>query len=89
MVRLSVFDGKLSQSWYISRTEVLSLLQPETKQVWLELCAEAAVSEDPARLRQLETQIVEVLRAEQQRQEAQTLPRPKTVQDTLREQGAA
>jgi len=64
-------------------------LQPETKQVWLELCAEAAISEDPARLRQLEMQIVEILRAEQHRLEAQRLPTQKTAHGTIRDQGAA
>jgi hypothetical protein len=45
----------------------LLTLDAETKHVWLDLCAEAALCEDPARLGQLELQIVHILRQEQQR----------------------
>lgn len=42
-------------------------MQNETKHVWLDLCAEAAICEDAARLKQIEAQIVDLLRKEQQR----------------------
>ena len=43
------------------------LLHAETKHIWLELCAEAAICEDATRLKQLESQIVAILRVEQKR----------------------
>ena len=50
-----------------SRQREVCTLQDETKHVWLDLCAEAAICEDAARLRQIEAQIVDLLRKEQQR----------------------
>jgi hypothetical protein len=60
-------------------------MQAETKQVWLELCAEAAICEDPARLEQLAVQIAEVLGKEQQRLNGRMFP----ASENVREQGAA
>jgi len=42
-------------------------VQAETKHVWLDLCAEAAICEDPTRLEQLAILIGDILREEQQR----------------------
>ena len=42
-------------------------MQAETKHVWLDLCAEAAICEDPMRLEQLAILIGDILREEQQR----------------------
>jgi len=60
-------------------------LQAETKHVWLELCAEAAICEDPTRLEQLAVQIAEILGKEQQRLNERMFPSSENV----REQGAA
>jgi len=60
-------------------------MQAETKHVWLDLCAEAAICEDPARLKQLAVQIAEVLDKEQQRLNERMFPSSEKV----REQGAA
>jgi hypothetical protein len=49
-------------------------LQAETKHVWLDLCSEAAICEDPTRLGQLAVQIANVLQEEQQRLTAKMLP---------------
>lgn len=42
-------------------------MEAETKQVWLDLCAEAAICEDPKRLGQLAVQITDILRKEKER----------------------
>jgi hypothetical protein len=39
-------------------------VQESTRQRWLELCADAAVTEDPQRLEELAEAIVEILRQE-------------------------
>lgn len=59
-------------------------MQAETKHVWLDLCAEAAICEDPTRLEQLAVQIADILGKEQQRLNGK-FPASKNV----REQGAA
>ena len=41
-------------------------MQADTKHVWLDLCAEAAICEDPTRLGQLAAQIADILDREQQ-----------------------
>jgi hypothetical protein len=41
-------------------------VQADTKHVWLDLCAEAAICEDPTRLGQLAAQIADILDREQQ-----------------------
>ena len=61
------------------------LLQAELRHVWLDLCAEAAICEDPTRLEQLACQIAEMLGKEQQRLHAKLFP----ASDKVREQGAA
>jgi len=60
-------------------------LHAETKHVWLELCAEAAICEDPTRLEQLASQIAEVLGKEQQRLNGRIF----ASSENVREQGAA
>ena len=50
-------------------------MQGENKHIWVELCSEAAICEDPARFEELATQIDEVLRKEQQRLGAGRLPK--------------
>lgn len=60
-------------------------MQADTKHVWLDLCAEAAICEDPTRLEQLAVQIAEILGTEQQRLNARMFPASQNV----REQGAA
>jgi hypothetical protein len=42
-----------------------------TKECWLELCAEAAICEDPCRLARLAAEITTILQEEQLRLEAQ------------------
>jgi len=60
-------------------------MQAEARLVWLELCAEAAICEDPTRLEQLAAQIAEILGKEQQRLNERMFPSSENV----REQGAA
>jgi hypothetical protein len=50
-----------------------SPLQDETKYVWLDLCAEAAICEDPTRLKQLAVQIADLLRQEEERLDSKML----------------
>jgi hypothetical protein len=64
-------------------------MQAETKHVWLDLCAEAAICEDPARLEQLAYQIAEILGKEQQRLNGRTFPGSTTEESKKRERGAA
>lgn len=54
------------------------------KHVWLDLCAEAAICEDPTRLEQLAEQIVETLGKEQRRLNGKIFP-----SGNARKQGAA
>lgn len=49
--------------------EVLTLRDPETKSRWIDVCAEVAICDDPERLAKLATEIMAILRAEQQRLE--------------------
>ena len=65
--------------------EVLTRMQAEMRHVWLNLCAEAAICEDPTRLEQLACQIAEMLGKEQQRLNAKLFP----ASEKTREQGAA
>ena len=51
-------------------------MQAETKHVWLDLCAEAAICEDPTRLEQLASQIADILGQEQQRLTSGMFPPP-------------
>lgn len=59
-------------------------MQAEMKHVWLDLCAEAAICEDPTRLEQLAEQIVETLGKEQRRLNGKIFP-----SGNARKQGAA
>lgn len=60
-------------------------MQAEMRHVWLDLCAEAAICEDPTRLEQLAYQIAEMLGKEQQRLNVKMFPGSEKV----REHGAA
>jgi len=53
--------------------------------IGLDLCAEAAICEDPRRLEKLAAQIAEILSKERQRLNARTFPASQSAQ----EQGAA
>jgi hypothetical protein len=46
-------------------------LHDAVKRQWLEVCAEAAITDDPQRLAELTNEIIAILRAEQQRLEKQ------------------
>jgi hypothetical protein len=81
-------SGKPRQSWYIPIRGTY-LLDAETKHVWLELCAEAAICEDPTRLGQLAEQIAGILGKEQQRISTRMFPGSPAVKKNAREQGAA
>ena len=50
-------------------------MQEETKQRWLDLCAEAAITEDPDRLEQLLQSLKAIVREEQERLRAALLRR--------------
>ena len=64
-------------------------MQAETKHVWVDLCAEAAISEDPARLKQLAVQIADILQEEQQRAGPKIFPGSNIAESTMRKNGAA
>jgi len=55
-----------------------ALLQEETRKRWLDLCAEAAICEDPERLQQLAYTINAVLTEEKRRLETSQMQRFRT-----------
>ena len=68
---------------------MLTFLDSETKHVWLDLCAEAAICEDPTRLEQLACQIAEILGKEQRRLNGRMFPGSTTEESKKHERGAA
>lgn len=84
LAKYYVIHGIFPVTW-----EVPSRVEAETKHVWLDLCAEAAICEDPKRLGQLSLQINDVLRKEQERLVNGVPPASIAVEMKLRERGIA